>query len=200
MDNNGMPYNGSMKTIVYEHLTNGERDVVGNIIHSALRGAEDYINNNVLVTVPDLVLDRIGITLCLDDIEYLDDINKRLDNADKTIMKYLESVKGAVAECKKDEQVKFMSNADKLREAIDDVMINNRFSPRIVVVAIRRKNPDEPIVIIFPATKKSVITPKDIEQLDAKFGKGNYKIAKISHKKYEKLCEKGMDPYEGILF
>ena len=195
MDNNGRPYNGAMKTIVYEHLTNGEREVVGNIIHSQLSGAEDYINNNVLLTLPDLAFNRVAVTLCLDDIEHMDDINKRLENADKTILKYIDSVKGAVAECKKDEQVRFMSNADKLREAIDNIMVNNKFSSRI-----KRKDPEEPVVIVFPSTKKCVITPKDIEQLDKEFGKDNYKIAKISHKKYEKLCEKGMDPYEGVLF
>ena len=93
-----------------------------------------------------------------------------------------------------------MSNADKLREAIDNIMVNNKFSSRITIVAIKRKDPEEPVVIVFPSTKKCVITPKDIEQLDKEFGKDNYKIAKISHKKYEKLCEKGMDPYEGVLF
>ena len=200
MDNNGKPYTGPVKTIVYEHLTNGERDAIANIIHSYLRGAVDYINNNVIVTTPDLAFDRVGITLCLDDIEYMDNINQRLDNADKMVRKYIENVKGAVAECKKDEQVRFMSNADKLREAIDNIMVNNKFSSRITIVAIKRKDPEEPVVIVFPSTKKCVITPKDIEQLDKEFGKDNYKIAKISHKKYEKLCEAGMDPYEGVLF
>lgn len=200
MDNNGKTYNGSVKTIVYEHLTNGEREGIAQIIHSHLRGADDYIYNNVLVTLPELAFDRVVVTLCLEDIRHLDDINERLADADRIIMKYLTHVKGSVEEIKKDRECQFMSNADKLREAIDKIMVNNRFSPNITIVAIRRKDPEEPTVIVFPSTKKCVITPKDIEQLDKELGEGNYKIAKISHKKYEKLCDEGMDPYEGVLF
>ena len=200
MDNNGKTYNGSVKTIVYEHLTNGEREGVAQIIHSHLRGADDYIYNNVLVTLPELAFDRVVVTLCLEDIRYLDDINKRLADADRIIMKYLTHVKGSVEEIKKDRECQFVSNADRLRQKIDQVMLDNPFSSNIAIVSIKRKDPDEPVIIIFPATKKSVISPKDIEKLDKEFGKNNYKIAKISHKKYEKLCDKGMDPYEGVLF